>query len=124
VSSEPDLGSGPRRGHTVERYTRPARWFHAGIYLTVLVLLGTGWWLVLGHEGQPSPLSRLTGLPDTQLHTRVGWVLTGLVVVGLVLGARAAATFTTESVRFNRQDLRWFLKWPRRSAAACVSATS
>jgi cytochrome b subunit of formate dehydrogenase len=113
VSIDPDVVSSQRRRRTVERYTRPARWFHVGIYLTVLALLGTGWWLVLGQEGHPSPLSRLTGLPDTQLHTRVGWVLTGLVVVGLVLGARAVVTFTTESVRFGRQDVGWFLRWPK-----------
>ena len=97
----------------VERYSRSTRWFHAVVYVTVLILLGTGWWLALGHEGQPSPLSRLTGQPDTQLHRWTGWVLTGVVVAGLVLGARAAVTFVRESLRFRREDGRWLLRWPR-----------
>ena len=97
----------------VERYTRSARWFHAAVYLTVLVLLGTGWWLSLGREGQPSPLSRLTGQPDTQLHTWVGWAMTGVVVAGLVVGVRSAVTFAVESLRFRRQDLRWLVRWPK-----------
>ena len=79
----------------------------------MLVLLGTGWWLLLGQEGNPSPLSRLTGRPDPQLHTWVGWVMTVIVVAGLVVGTRAAATFTAESMRFRRSDLRWFLSWPK-----------
>jgi formate dehydrogenase subunit gamma len=97
----------------VERYGRTARWFHALVYLTVLVLLGTGWWLELGHEGRPSLLARLTGRPDTQLHTWTGWMLAAVVVAGIVLGARAAATFAVESVRFRRQDVGWFLGWPK-----------
>ena len=97
----------------VERYSRSARWFHAAVYLTVLVLLGTGWWLALGREGKPSPLSRLTGQPDTQLHTWVGWALTGVVVAGLLVGVRAAATFAVESLRFRRQDLSWLAGWPK-----------
>ena len=104
---------GQGRGRTVERYSRPARWFHAAIYLTVLVLMGTGWWLTLGHEGQPSPLSRVTGLPDTQLHVWAGWVMTAIVVAGLLLGVRSAITFTVESLRFSRGDVGWLRSWPR-----------
>lgn len=97
----------------IERYSRPARWFHAAVYLTVIVLLATGWWIALGHEGRPSPLSRLTGRPDTQLHTWVGWALALVVVAGLVVGVRSAATFVRESLRFRRQDLRWLGAWPK-----------
>ena len=79
----------------------------------MLVLLGTGWWLALGHEGRPSLLSRLTGWPDTRLHTWVGWALTLVVVAGLVLGVRSATTFVRESLRFRRQDLRWLRAWPK-----------
>ena len=100
-------------GTEVERYTRPARWFHAAVYVTVLLLLGTGWWLAVGREGRPSPVARLTGQPDTQLHTWTGWLLTVVVVAGLVLGARATATFLRESVQFRRSDLRWLAEWPR-----------
>ncbi|WP_395103681.1 cytochrome b/b6 domain-containing protein [Actinomadura sp. SCN-SB] len=92
----------------VERHARPVRWFHAGVYLTVLVLLGTGWWLLLGHEGDPTPVARLTGVPDTDVHKAVGWALAVL----LVLGVRGASTFAVESLRFRRGDLRWFRAWP------------
>jgi formate dehydrogenase subunit gamma len=100
-------------GTEVERYGRSARWFHAAVYVTVLLLLGTGWWLGLGREGDPSPLSRLTGRPDTELHRWAGWALTGVVVVGLVLGVRAAVTFVRESLRFRRGDGHWLAAWPR-----------
>src|SRR6266545_3629514 len=73
----------------VERYRRPARWFHAGIYATVLILVVTGWWLLAGQEGQPSPLARLTGMPDTSQHKLVGWILAGLAVL-VVTGAGLA----------------------------------
>lgn len=98
--------------HEIERFGRWARWFHAATYLAVLVLLGTGWWLLTGREGDPSPLSRLTGLPDTTIHIRLGWVFAGFVVVAGVLGARAVVRFVAESLRFHRTDLRWFLRWP------------
>ncbi|MEU8799243.1 cytochrome b/b6 domain-containing protein [Spirillospora sp. NPDC048819] len=102
----------PVRLGTVERYSRPARWFHAGVYLAVLVLLGTGWWLLLGREGDPSPVSRLLRTPDTTVHKYVGWALAALIVVGLVLGMRAVRTFVMESLRFRAGDARWFLTWP------------
>jgi cytochrome b subunit of formate dehydrogenase len=93
-----------RRLRTVERYTRPTRWYHAAIYLTVLALQGTGWRLLTGREGDPSPAARLTGVPDITLHTYAGW--------GLTVGARATRTFVQETVRVDRGDLRWFIRWP------------
>ena len=42
------------RPEAVERNNRRTRWLHAGVYLTVLVLLSTGWWLTVGNEAQPS----------------------------------------------------------------------
>lgn len=98
---------------TVERYNRRTRWFHASIYLTVLILLGTGWWLTLGHEGQPSPLAWLLRTPDTVLHTNLGWFLAGLSVLGLALGWRAVRSFVVETIRVDRGDGRWLLRWPR-----------
>jgi formate dehydrogenase subunit gamma len=76
------------------------------------VLLVTGVWLLVGEEGVPSPLSRLTGVADTRLHVWVGWSFTGLVAAGLLFGARAAAGFLFESVRYRRSDLAWFRGWP------------
>ena len=96
----------------VERYGRLARWLHAGVYLSVLTLVGTGLWLLLGREGVPSPLSRLTGEPDTRLHVWVGWGFVGLVVLGVVVGMRGAWIFVVESLRFRRGDVGWFRRWP------------
>lgn len=96
----------------VRRHNRRTRWFHAGVYLMTLTLLGTGWWLLAGQEGRPSPLARITGTPDTTLHTVVGWAFVVLAGAGLALGFRAVRTFATESVRFRRTDLRWFARWP------------
>jgi formate dehydrogenase subunit gamma len=97
---------------TVERYNRRARWFHAATYLVVLGLLGTGWWLLAGREGRPSPAARLTGVPDTDLHRWAGWVLTGIAVAAVTLGVRAARTFVRESIRYDRGDATWLRRWP------------
>ena len=102
----------PTRPAKIERYSRRTRWFHAGVYLAVLILLGTGWWLLLGHEGDPSPLSRLVAIPDTTLHKDVGWAFTALAALGLTLGVRATRTFLVESLRFRPSDARWFARWP------------
>ncbi|MGH8774243.1 MAG: cytochrome b/b6 domain-containing protein [Jiangellaceae bacterium] len=96
----------------VERNNRRTRWFHAGVYVTVLVLLLTGWWLTLGREGQPSVLAELLGTPDTEVHTVIGWVLAGIAALGLVAGWRAAWTLASDSVRFRRSEVRWFARWP------------
>ncbi|TDC52241.1 cytochrome b/b6 domain-containing protein [Jiangella ureilytica] len=98
---------------TVERNNARTRWLHAAVSTTVLVLLLTGWWLTLGQEGRPSPLSELTGQSDAELHTTIGWVFTGVAVLGAVAGWRAARTLLTDSVRFRRADVRWFAHWPR-----------
>ena len=101
-----------RRVGTVERYRRWVRWLHFGVYLTVLVLLATGGWLLLGREGDPSPLSRLAGMPDTRLHVWVGWAFAVLVLGGVALGMHGAWTFVTESLRFERGDLAGVRAWP------------
>jgi formate dehydrogenase subunit gamma len=96
----------------VTRYPRAVRWLHAGVYSTVLLLLGTGIWLLVGKEGVPSPLSRVTGVADTRLHVWIGWVFVGLVGGAVVLGARGAIGFLRDSVRFRRADVAWFRAWP------------
>ncbi|MQA96792.1 MAG: cytochrome b/b6 domain-containing protein [Streptosporangiales bacterium] len=97
----------------VRRYGRGARWFHAVVYVTVLVLLGTGLWLLAGLEGVPSPLARLVRAPDTVLHTWVGWAYAALALVPLIVfGPRTVRRFFAESLRFRRADLGWLRAWP------------
>jgi cytochrome b subunit of formate dehydrogenase len=96
----------------VRRYSRRTRWFHAVSYLAVLVLLITGWWLLAGGEGEPSPLARVTGWADADIHTYVGWVAAVFAALAVTVGARATRTFLAESVRFDRGDARWFVRWP------------
>lgn len=95
------------------RYNRPARWFHCGTYLVVVVLLFTGWWLRRGGEGEPSVLARLLEEPDVELHRAAGWALAALAALGLTLGIRAAWTFVRETLRVDGGDGRWFVHWPR-----------
>jgi cytochrome b subunit of formate dehydrogenase len=96
----------------VQRYNRRTRWLHAGVYVTVLILLATGWWLVAGQEGAPSPLARLTGVADTTVHLWTGWALAILAALAVVVGFRGVRTFAAESIRFERSDLKWFVRWP------------
>jgi formate dehydrogenase subunit gamma len=104
----------PRRSEAarITRYNRPTRWFHAAVYLVTTVLLITGWWLRTGHEGRPSVLAELLDTADTEIHKRAGWALVIVAVLGVTLGVRAAWTFTRETLRVDRGDGRWFLRWP------------
>lgn len=104
--------TGPDSGY-VRRYGPLGRWFHAGVYLTVLVLLGTGWWFVVGGYHRPSPVARLIGQPDATVHELTGYALTLIVVVWLPFGVRGARAFVSESLRFRRGDGRWLAGWPR-----------
>lgn len=85
---------------------------HSGTYVLTFVLLGTGLWLLAGHEGQPSFLARLVNRPDVEIHRRVGWAFVALFGIALTLRVRAAASFVRESVRVNRGDGAWFRRWP------------
>ena len=96
----------------IPRLPRRTRRLHAAVYLLVLVLLFTGWWLVLGREGEPSPLARLTGVGDTRIHIWVGRALGLVVVAAIVVGWRGVLTFLRESFRIDRGDARWWRRWP------------
>jgi formate dehydrogenase subunit gamma len=96
----------------VVRNNAATRWFHAATVVVTAVLLATGWWLRTGHEGRPSLVARVFGAPDTEVHRNAGWVLVAVLGVGVTLGVRAAWTFTRETLRVDRGDARWFLRWP------------
>ncbi len=96
----------------LQRYSRRVRFFHAGIYLATLVLLLTGWWLLLGGEGSPSPLARLFDVADTRLHVWVGEGLALLALLPFVKGRKGIATFVRETFRRDRGDARWWVRWP------------
>ncbi|MGH3387045.1 MAG: cytochrome b/b6 domain-containing protein [Nocardioidaceae bacterium] len=96
----------------VERNNRRTRWFHAGVYVAVLALLGTGWWLWAGQEGRPSVLAKATGISDASLHTWVGWAFAVGAPLGTLVGWRAARTLLRDSVQYRRSDLGWFRRWP------------
>ena len=97
----------------IERYGRRARWLHAAVYVSTLALLATGLWLLGGQEGHPSILARVTGVADTRLHVWLGWALTAVVALGLAAGLRGIPQFLRETVRHDRGDLRWFVRWPK-----------
>jgi cytochrome b subunit of formate dehydrogenase len=97
----------------IERHPRSARRFHAAGYLSTTVLLVTGWWLLLGGEGHPSPFATLTGVADTVLHVWVGRLLAVLVVAPIVFAWRGVRTFARETLRVDRGDASWFRRWPR-----------
>lgn len=92
---------------TVERYSRTARRFHTVVYVVTLLLLATGWLLLAGGEGQPSPLARLTGVPDVMLHVWLGWALLLLAILPLGFALRGVAMFVRETFRRDPGDLGW-----------------
>jgi cytochrome b subunit of formate dehydrogenase len=97
----------------VERNRRASRWLHAGFGLATVLLLATGGWLLLGHEGQPSILARATGTSDVGLHKVVGWALAAWCVLAGVVWRRTVGHFVRESARWERADLGWFARWPK-----------
>jgi formate dehydrogenase subunit gamma len=97
---------------TLERYPRAARRYHAAIYVATLLLLATGWWLLAGREGDPSPIARLTGVPDATLHVWLGWALTAVALVPLPFAARGVTAFIQETLRRDRGDVAWLARLP------------
>jgi formate dehydrogenase subunit gamma len=96
----------------VERYPRSARRYHAAIYVVTLLLLASGWWLLAGREGEPSPIARITGVPDARLHVWAGWVLLVTAVAPLPFALRGVVVFARETFRRDRGDLRWLIHLP------------
>jgi cytochrome b subunit of formate dehydrogenase len=96
------------RTPVVHRYGRLARWFHAGVYTLVLVLLGTGWWFVVDRYQHS-----WAGSADLFLHEYAGLALAGLAVVFVSVRWRGAWLFVRESVRRERGDAHWLASWPR-----------
>lgn len=97
----------------VARHTRKARWYHAAVYTVTAILSATGWWLLTGHEGEPSPLARIARTADPELHTLVGWSLVALGLSAPLFATKGARTFVRESLSFEPSDLSWFRAWPR-----------
>jgi cytochrome b subunit of formate dehydrogenase len=102
----------PAKGPTLERYPRSARRFHTAVYVLTLLLLASGFWLLTGHEGQPTPIAQLTGIPDVQLHVWVGWALVVVAALPLAFGLRGIVLFVRETLRYDRGDAGWLLRWP------------
>jgi cytochrome b subunit of formate dehydrogenase len=98
---------------TVQRYGRLGRWFHAGIYVTVLVALATGWWFIVAGYQSHSPLARLTGMSDGAIHELAGQASVAVFLVWLPFGLRGVGSFVRETVRFRRGDGRWLANLPR-----------
>jgi cytochrome b subunit of formate dehydrogenase len=96
----------------IERHPRRVRRFHGAVWVVTVGLLLTGWWILLGGEGRPSPLARATGVGDTRLHVWLGWALGLLTVAVAAVGRRGIATFLRETVRRDRGDARWWRRWP------------
>jgi cytochrome b subunit of formate dehydrogenase len=97
----------------VRRYGRAGRWFHAGVYVTVLVMLGTGWWFLVDGYRHDSPLARLTGLPDGAIHEYAGYAWVGVFLVWLPFGLRGVRPFVRETLRYRPGDGRWLATLPR-----------
>jgi cytochrome b subunit of formate dehydrogenase len=97
---------------TVERYPRSARRYHTAVYVLTHLLLATGWWLLAGREGEPSPIARLTGVPDVQLHVWLGWALLIVALLPIPFAFRGVLAFIRETIRHDRGDLHWLVHLP------------
>jgi cytochrome b subunit of formate dehydrogenase len=99
-------------GTRLQRHSRRVRLFHTAVYLITLPLLLTGWWLLVGGEGNPTPLARAFGTSDTRVHVWFGRALVLVVLVPLVAGRKGIATFVRETLRRDPGDGRWWIRWP------------
>ncbi|MFC6086550.1 cytochrome b/b6 domain-containing protein [Sphaerisporangium aureirubrum] len=92
----------------VQRYGRAARWFHAFVYVVMLILLSTGWWFVLDNYQDP-----LLGLPDGDIHEWTGLLFVLVTLIYVVGRVRAARAFVRESLEREPGDARWLAAWPK-----------
>jgi cytochrome b subunit of formate dehydrogenase len=112
VKTAPSTTTKTRPSRRIERYGRPARWYHAMVYVASFVLLFTGWWLLAGGEGSPSWIARLMSTTNATLHLLLGWAFAVVAVTGAMVGFRAVRTFVRGSLKFHRGDAAWFARWP------------
>lgn len=96
----------------IERYNRRTRTFHTAVYVLTFLLLFSGYWLLSGHEGQPSILARALGQPDTSIHQALGWLLVALIGVAVIVGRHGLVTLARETFRVDRGDGAWLARWP------------
>jgi cytochrome b subunit of formate dehydrogenase len=106
------MASTTDRDHAIVRNNRRGRLLHTALFLVTTVLLVTGWWIWRGNEGRQSVLAGLLDRSDVELHRQAGWLLAFLVTVAITIGARGTITFVRETLRLNRGDGRWFVRWP------------
>ena len=104
-----------RRRVILERYRQRTRRFHAAVYLVTIPLLFTGWWLLVGREGEPSFLALALGQPDTAIHLELGWILAVVALLPPLLGVRGLIMFVRETFRFDKGDVRWVAQLPKAS---------
>jgi len=97
----------------VQRYGRAARWFHAGVYVTVLICLATGWWFIIDGYRHDSPLATLTGLGDGEMHELAGYGAVAVALLWLPFGGRGIGPFIRDTLRFRRGDGRWLAELPK-----------
>lgn len=91
----------------MQRYARPARWFHAVVYLLVLLLLIGGWWFVVDRYQHP-----IFG-PDAFIHEAAGLMLAIVSILYAAARAGAVRRFVRESISHEPGDTHWLAAWPR-----------
>ncbi|HEV8682158.1 MAG TPA: cytochrome b/b6 domain-containing protein [Actinomycetota bacterium] len=98
-------------GKRLLRNRPAARRLHAGLYLLTGFLLLSGL-AVLG-DGNRALEALLGGhVATARWHRWVGFCLLGLGILVAVFRRRASSWFLAQSVRFRRQDLGWFARYP------------
>ena len=81
--------------------------------MVTIPVLFTGWWLLTGREGAPSPLALAFRQPDSSIHLWLGWLLGFLAISAPALGYRRLTRFAHETLRYDTGDVKWLLSWPK-----------